>query len=33
MTNELTHGEAERRQADHECTKKHHKHQTWFDEK
>ena len=26
MTNELTHGEAERRQADDECTKKHHKH-------
>ena len=26
FTNELTHGEAERRQADDECTKKHHKH-------
>ena len=26
MTNELTHGETERRQADDECTKKHHKH-------
>ena len=26
ITNELTHGEAERRQADDEYTKKHHKH-------
>ena len=26
ITNELTPGEAERRQADDECTKKHHKH-------
>ena len=26
ITNELTHGEAERRQAENECTKKHHKH-------
>ena len=26
FTNELTHGEAERRQADDEYTKKHHKH-------
>ena len=25
MTNELTHGEAERRQADDECTRKDHK--------
>ena len=31
-TNELTHEEAERRQADDECTKKHHKHLRllWF---
>ena len=28
ITNELTHGEAERRhEADDECTKKHHKHE------
>ena len=26
ITNELTHREAERRQADDECTKKHHIH-------
>ena len=26
ITNELTNGEAERRQADDKCTKKHHKH-------
>ena len=26
ITNELTHGEAGRRKADGECTKKHHKH-------
>ena len=26
ITNEFTHGEAERRQADNECTKKHKQH-------